>query len=132
MKLIIDLFIDDLLLILKQNKIMTVAFNKNETKGVFKILISLMKVDGVIEKREIDYLSGLTATFGVDTTLLKDADLLDFDNAITILKNLNDDQKQIVMSLMLKMMDPKNSSNIKENKMYFDIITQANFKMPGL
>ena len=111
---------------------MTVAFNKNETKGVFKILISLMKVDGVIEKREIDYLSGLTATFGVDTTLLKDADLLDFDNAITILKNLNDDQKQIVMSLMLKMMDSKNSSNIKENKMYFDIITRANFKMPGL
>jgi len=110
---------------------MAVAFNKNETKGVFKILISLMKVDGKIEKREIDFLSSLTGTFGVDSTLLKDADLLEFDNAVTILKNLNDDQKQIVMSLMLKMMDPNNSSNIKENRMYFDIITRANFKMPG-
>lgn len=109
---------------------MAISFNKNETKGIIKVLIDLMKADGKIEKHEIDFLSKMTGALKVDKILLKEADMLTFDNAVSIIKNFNDDQKQVVYSLMLKMVNPLESTSNVENKMMFKVVIDADIKLP--
>lgn len=109
---------------------MAISFNKNETKGILKVLIDLMKADGKIEKHEVDFLSQMTGVLKVDAVLLKEADMLTFDNAVSIIKNMNDDQKQVVYHLMVKMVNPTEGNSDVENKMLFKVVIDADIKLP--
>jgi len=110
---------------------MALLFNREETKGILKILIDLMKADDKITTHEVEFLSKMTKVLMVDKITLKEADSLTYEQAIEIIKPLGNQEKQSIFFLMLEMVNPQKERSDAANRMVFKVCADAGITLPN-
>lgn len=93
-------------------------FTYNTKIAILKILTDIINADNVVHENEVKYMNELVKEFGLDETYKSEMDKIVTLQALNTIRQLDFNQKEIVASMMGKMIVIDEDINYNEVKLY--------------
>lgn len=102
----------------------------NEKIAILKVLDDIMKADGIIHDNEKAYIESVQESFGLEDVVKEEVECLTKPEALEILKELDDEQKEMFAMLMGKMIIIDEDINYNEVRIYNHVYKYCQLAKP--
>jgi len=106
-------------------------FNLAEKLAIVKAIDEVIRVDGQVDKGEIDFLTQLMDILKFDRGLIEEARILTAKECMYILKGMPEDKKNALAVMLSEMANADGVFTDEEYQLIFNILLEAGIKVDG-